>query len=109
MKKNSAEQNLIDFLKENPDWHNSGQLQRMPFKNKNGSLATPRTLVRRLQENAEGDQAILEVKYEGQTTYYKIKTEHIKKKQVVEQLPNGSVRVSYLPINKITWKVFGQI
>ncbi len=92
----SAETNLIDFLKENPGWYASATLQRMPFKNRNGSLAAPRTLVRRLQENAEGDQAILEVKHEGQTTYYRIKETHRKKQQVVQQLPNGAVRVSYI-------------
>ena len=94
----SAEENLIDFLKANYGWYASPELQRMSFKNRNGSLATPRTLVRRLQENAEGPQAILEVKYEGRTTYYRIKTAHRKLRQVVEELPSGDVRISYVPV-----------
>lgn len=85
----SAEQNLISFLRENTDWYSSGSLQRMPFKNKNGTLATPRTLVRRLQENAEGTNALLEVKYEGQTTYYRIKQEYIKPKYTYQLSPEG--------------------
>lgn len=99
MMNKSAEDNLVDFLKSNPGWYSSGALQRMPFKNKNGSLATPRTLVRRLQENAEGEHAILEVKYEGRTTFYRIKTAHIKKKQIVTFLEDGSVRVEYVPLS----------
>lgn len=90
--KKSAEQNLIDFLKENSDWFSSGALQRMPFKNKNGSLATPRTLVRRLQENTQGDNAVLEVKYEGRITYYRIKQEHRKAKYHYIDLPDGTKR-----------------
>ena len=86
----SAEQNLIDFLKQNYDWFSSGALQRMFFKNKNGSLATPRTLVRRLQENAEGENATLEVKYEGNTTYYRVKQSHRKIKYQYIDLPDGS-------------------
>ena len=89
-KSKSAEQNLIDFLKENYDWYSSGSLQRMPFKNRNGSLATPRTLVRRLQENATGENAVLEVKYEGRSTYYRIKETHRKVKYSYLDLPDGT-------------------
>lgn len=94
----SAEQNIIEFLKQDSDWHNSGDLQRTPFKNKNGSLANPRTLVRRLQENAEGEQAILEVKHEGLNTYYRIKQQHRKTRQVVTLTPEGTARITYIPV-----------
>lgn len=40
-----------------PAWISSGEFQRMPWKNKNGKLATPRTIVRRLEE-LENDKVI---------------------------------------------------
>lgn len=82
----SAEHNLILFLRKNPEWHSSGQLQRMEWRNRNGTLATPRSIVRRLQENAEGDNAILEVEYRGQSTYYRVKTAHIKPKYTYQEI-----------------------
>lgn len=39
-----------------PGWVSSGELQRMPWKNKNGTLATPRSIVRRLEELAESGE-----------------------------------------------------
>lgn len=69
----TAEQNLLDFLKENPSKWASAELQRMVFKNRNGTIATARSLVRRLEENAvEG--GILKVIYDEKgNACYKIK------------------------------------
>ena len=50
MKHKSAKENLLIFLQSNEGWHHNGDLQRKDIRNKNGSLAMPRTLVRRLQE-----------------------------------------------------------
>lgn len=52
--KKSVEAQLYDFFRSNPnDIFASGDLQRREWKNGNGSLATPRSIVRRLQELAE--------------------------------------------------------
>lgn len=92
----SAEQNIIDFLKSNPSRYAAAQLQRMEFKNKNGTLASPKAISRRLQENAEGEHSVLEVSYDGKNAYYRIKQEHRKKEQIVTRLANGSVRIEYV-------------
>lgn len=93
----SAESNLIDFLKSNPSKFASASLQRMEFRNKNGSLASPKAISRRLQENAEGEHAVLEVTYDDHNnSYYQVKQEHVKKKQVVTYLPNGKVKLEYV-------------
>lgn len=97
--KKSVEQQLIDFLKANPSVYSSGQLQRMEWRNKNGTLATPRSIVRRLEENAmEG--GVLQVSYDAHGgAQYQIKAEHKKKEQKVIPviLPDGTraVRLVY--------------
>lgn len=40
----------------------SGELQRMEWKNDDGTLATPRSVVRRLEELAETDELFVEIK-----------------------------------------------
>lgn len=66
----SAQENLLDALKAHNGWVASGIMQRWEVKNKDGSLATPRTLVRRAEEMvAEGK---LEVEYrEKNHAYYR--------------------------------------
>jgi hypothetical protein len=93
----SAEQNIIDFLRSNPSKYASASLQRMEFRNKNGTVASPKAISRRLQENAEGDHAVLEVSYDDHNnSHYQIKQELRKKEQVVTRLPNGSVKIEYV-------------
>jgi len=76
----SAEQSIIEFLKNNPSKYASAHLQRMLWKNKNGTNATPRSIVRRLEENTctkENPLGILEVSYdEHNNAWYQIKAEH---------------------------------
>lgn len=96
----SAEQNIIDFLKSNPSRFAAAHLQRQLFQNRNGTYASPKAISRRLQENAEGDKAILEVEYRNNHAFYKIKEAHIKKVQKVTPLPDGTVRVEYVPIKE---------
>lgn len=85
----SAESALIDFLRSNPSKYASAELQRMIWKNKNGTTATARSIVRRLEENAE-DGGILKVSYdEHGNAWYQIK-EGYKKPPVLmidESLP----------------------
>lgn len=82
MKNKTASENLIDFLKNNPSAYASGDLQRMIFKNRNGTTATARSLVRRLQELAE--QNIIDVTYpDNKNAYYQIREEHKKKPVMV--------------------------
>jgi DNA-binding transcriptional ArsR family regulator len=92
----TAQENILDFLKSNPSKWASGALQRMEWRNRNNTLATPRSIVRRLEELAE--EGLIEVSYEGKNAQYQIKGEHRKKVQVVEQLANGSVRITYQPV-----------
>ena len=90
--KKSAETLLLDFLKANPSKWASGDLQRREWRNKNGTLATPRSLVRRLEENTfwETDtqahkknlNGILIATYQDNTTYYQIKEGHEKKETI---------------------------
>lgn len=49
----SVSQQLLDYLHQNKGVFASGTIQRMEWRNANGTLATPRSLVRRLQELAE--------------------------------------------------------
>ncbi len=92
----TAEQQVIDFLRTNPSWFASAELQRLFFKNKNGTNAAPRSIVRRLEENTP---SFLEVKYIGGNAYYKIREEFKKREQIVTPitLPDGTrgVRVTY--------------
>jgi len=89
----SAETSLIDFLKANPSWFASAELQRMFWKNKNGTNAAPRSIVRRLEENTP---SFLEVKYIGGNAHYKIKEEHKKKTQQVETIIKDGIRYARL-------------
>ena len=58
----SAEQNLLKFLRDDyPNWYAAAQLERMEFRNEDGTLASGKSINRRLQElRSEG---LLEVEY----------------------------------------------
>lgn len=91
----SAETQLIDFLKANPSVFASAQLQRMFWKNKNGTIASPRSIVRRLEENTctkENPLGVLEVSYIGGNAHYQIKEEHRKKEQTVDYIIKDGIR-----------------
>lgn len=51
--KKSVSTQLLEFLQNNRGRFASGSLQRMEWINKDGTLAIPRTVVRRLQELAQ--------------------------------------------------------
>ena len=98
--KKSVETQLIDFLKENPSRWASADLQRREWRNRNGTLSTPRSIVRRLEENAEAG-GMLEVSYDDHNNaHYSIKSEFKKREQIVTPitLPDGTrgVRLSYV-------------
>lgn len=77
--KRSAEQSIIDFLRANPSRFAAAELQRMRFLNKNGMIASPKAISRRLQENAE-EGGMLQVTYdEHNNAYYQIKSGFEKK------------------------------
>lgn len=90
--KKSAEDRLIDFLKANPSRFASAELQRMTWVNKNGTAASPRSVVRRLEENTYHEvsttqhkqnlDGVLLVSYENGNAYYQIKEGHEKKEFV---------------------------
>lgn len=60
MKKLSAKENILLWLQNNPGWHHNGDLQRLEFKNKNGTNATGDTIKRRLQNLAEEGKIFVE-------------------------------------------------
>ena len=99
----SAEQSIISFLKENPQKYASAELQRMIFKNRNGTTAIARSLVRRLEENTrtqENPTGVLEVSYVNGNAYYQI-SEGQKKKPVLvidESLPPIRVNGIWKPV-----------
>jgi len=74
----SAEQNIISFLRENPSKFAAAELQRMSFRNRNNTLASPKAISRRLQENAEGTNSFLEVSYINGNAHYQIREAHKK-------------------------------
>ena len=93
----SISSQLVKFLQQNRGWFASGDLQRMKWFNKSGSLATPRSIVRRLEECAAEGKIFVEMR-NGHAFYsaeYKPLT-----KQTIEYLQNGEVRVSYVPVDK---------
>lgn len=54
---------LSDFLRGvSPSQYSSGELQRMSWKNKNGTSAVPRSIVRRLEELVEDGTLKVEIK-----------------------------------------------
>ena len=58
----SVSTQLEDFLRSHKgEVFASGDLQRMSWSNRNGSLATPRSIVRRLEELAE--EGVIKVEY----------------------------------------------
>lgn len=66
--KKSVQDQLLDYLQANPGVHASGTIQRLEWKNKDGTLAVPRTIVRRLQELAEEGKIHAEIR--GNHTHY---------------------------------------
>ena len=54
--KKSVSTQLKEFLGKNAGEYASGELQRMEWKNRDGTTATPRTIVRRLQELAQNGE-----------------------------------------------------
>jgi len=105
----SAEHKVITFLRENYAWYSSGDLQRKEWLNKDGTKATPRSIVRRLEENTYNEQTnphgILEVDYGNKgAAVYRIKQEHRKLKQVVhiEEINGQKIaKITYEPISAL--------
>lgn len=58
----SVSQQLLEYLQKNPGVHASGTLQRLEWRNHTGSMAVPRSIVRRLQELAEDGSIFCEMK-----------------------------------------------
>ena len=66
----SAQDKVLEYIKSRPkEWHPSGNLQRMEWKNKRGTNATPRTIVRRLEELE--NEKLIAVGYDGLNAKYR--------------------------------------
>ena len=57
----TVQDQLVEYLRQEPGWTASGAIQRHEWKNEDGTMATPRSIVRRLQEKVE--DGTLEVMY----------------------------------------------
>lgn len=57
----TVQDQLVNFLRSETGWVASGVIQRREWKNDDGTVATPRSIVRRLQEKVE--DGTLEVMY----------------------------------------------
>lgn len=95
----SAEDKILDFFKTHSGqvW-DSGDLQRMTFTNKNGTLAKPKSISRRLQELCE-ENKIVNVG-DAKSAKYSLNVEVVKPKmrQVITRLDDDTVRVEYVPV-----------
>lgn len=68
--KKSAKEQLHDYLLGTGGWCASGILQRMEFKNEDGTIASPASIDRRLRELE--NECLIAVKYENKHhSYYK--------------------------------------
>ena len=95
----SVPKQLLDYLRANPDMQfPSGSLQRMQWKNQNGTLATPRTVVRRLQDLAK-EGLIHNHAESNKPAIYSANKAKIPVKPIYEEvrLPNGEyVRMPHI-------------
>lgn len=85
---------LTQYLKEQMSYISSGTLQKMDWKNEDGTLATPRSVVRRLQELVEDGTLAVENR-EKNHAYYRYAKGPIKKVEYVLEFRDGvPVRVT---------------
>jgi hypothetical protein len=90
----TLKQKLLAYLAANPGTHASGDIQRMEWRDRRGKLASPANLTRRLRELVNEGKLLVE--YRKGHAHYAIAEAERPKRQVVEQLGDGSVRVSYV-------------
>jgi len=84
---------FLKFLAANPGWHASAAIQRMEWRDHRGKLASAQNVGRRLRELVNDSKLLVE--YRKGHAYYSIAEAARPKHQVVEYLPDGSVRVTY--------------
>lgn len=67
----TAAENLLDAIKSHGGWVASGDMQRWEIRNRDGTFATPRTLVRRAEELVQDGK--LDVEYRGKNhAHYRV-------------------------------------
>ena len=84
---------FIKYLAANPGWHASAAIQRIEWRDHRGKLASASNVARRLRELADDGRLLVE--YRKNHAYYSIAEAARPTRQIVEHLPDGSVRVSY--------------
>lgn len=62
---------LVSYLRQNPEWQSSGNLQRLEWRNNKGKLATPSNISRRLRELE--NEGIVEVIHPKNHAHYRLK------------------------------------
>lgn len=91
--KKSVSQQLLEYLQTNPGVHSSGTLQRLEWHNKDGTVAVPRTIVRRLQELAQDNK--IHVEDRNGHAHYSTESIPQKPKTVIRivETPTGPVAI----------------
>ena len=89
----SIEVQLVDFLRSSGGVFSAGDLQRREWRNKNGTLAVPKSVSRRLQELA-ADGKIIPKEINGHT-HYSINAQRVplKKTPTILEREDGSLFV----------------
>lgn len=79
---------VTQYLKEQMTFVSSGSIQRKEWKNENGTLATPRSVVRRLQELVEDGTLVVEQR--GRHSWYRYAKGPQKKIEYVLEFRDGT-------------------
>ena len=85
---------FLKFLATNPGFQASASLQRMEWRDHRGKLASAQNVGRRLRELVNDGKLLVE--YRKNHAFYCIAEAARPKRQMVEHLADGSVRVSYV-------------
>lgn len=97
----SAQDKILEYLLEKAgEWHPTGNLQRMEWKNEDGTLAIPRTVQRRLQNLEE--KSLIAVQYEGKSCKYR----YIPEKYRPRYIPSSKRPIGQ---RNVLWKKDGEI
>jgi hypothetical protein len=99
MKHPSIKKQLYRFLRQNPSWHAKGSLERMEWRKKDGTTATPDNIGRRLRELAQ--EGKLEVEQRKNHDWYAIPSTAAKPKTVTINITeDGASKWVEVPADK---------
>lgn len=99
--KRTVSDNILEFFKlHSQEEFAGGALEKMGFAGKDGVHATGSTITRKLRKLEE--KGSLKVRHgdSNNHSYYSLNTDVVKPRmrQLVEQMPDNTVRISYVPL-----------